>query len=289
VASAQQWQCGIPGPNARKYQVPFVSDPPNIAPSDRFLIVGAAAWPGWTRVRDQNNVLWDVYHTLLVACDSAQPLPTQQAALTDAPVGAPIGDWSPSSSGSSGSNSRWESDDESVTECGGRSFDGTEAIARLVLSSFQGMWMGRTYGCTYMNPTRPAYPPYQAGDLSDHASGAAFDAMLPKIGDPIGQRLANWYVEHFDELGIKYVIYNHRIYEGTEWSDYHGSNPHEDHVHLSLLKKAAKGLTEADILPALRAGGYAPGTNTARGPPAVPHGSRIVPRVPVRSSRRRRS
>ena len=74
---------------------------------------------------------------------------------------------------------------------------------RLVLSSFLGMWNGRTYGCTYMNPTRPAFPPYAAGELSDHVSGAAFNNMLLRVGDPIGQVLADWCVKHFAELRIK--------------------------------------------------------------------------------------
>ncbi len=157
----------------------------------------------------------------------------------------------------SSSTNRWFSGDwesEEVTACAGRSFAGTEMLARMILSSFQGMWNGRTYGCTYMNPTRPAFPPYNRGSLSDHASGAAFDAMLPRVGDSIGQKLADWAVENFDALGMKYVIYNRQINSGSGWEAYSGSNAHTDHVHISLLKKAAQELTEADVLPLLIAG-----------------------------------
>ncbi len=176
-----------------------------------------------------------------------------------------------------GGRNRWTGGNENVRACAGRSYSGTEALARLILSSFQGMWNGRTYGCTYMNPTRPARPPYRSGSLSDHASGAAFDAMLPRVGDPIGQRLADWCVRNFVNLGMKYVIYNRRIYDGSSWRRYSGSNAHVDHVHISLLIRAAQGLTEADIVPALTSAGFQPGSNTGRRPSQPVRGSRVAP------------
>ncbi len=76
--------------------------------------------------------------------------------------------------GRSSGSGKWSSDEDwnDVTACAGRSFEGTDLLANYILGSFQGgTRMGRTYGCTYMNPTRPASPPYTAGRLSDHASG----------------------------------------------------------------------------------------------------------------------
>lgn len=51
------------------------------------------------------------------------------------------------------------------------------------------------------------------------------------------------------------VIYNRRIYEGSDWNTYSGTNPHVDHVHVSLLPKAARELTAADIEPIFSAAG----------------------------------
>lgn len=161
------------------------------------------------------------------------------------------------------STGNWES--EEVTACAGRSFPGTEILARLMISSFQGVWLGRTYGCTYMSPTRPARPPYRSGSLSDHASGAAVDVMLGRVGDASGRQMADWAMKNFEALGLKYVIYARQINTGNGWRRYTGTNPHIDHVHVSLLKRAARELTENDIRPLLEADNYVPGSNPGRG------------------------
>ncbi len=124
---------------------------------------------------------------------------------------------------------------------------------------------------TFVSICRNAFPPYDRGSLSDHASGAAVDIMLPRIGDPSGRTLADWAVKNFDTLGVKYVIYNRLINSGSGWTDYGGSSPHTDHVHISLLKKAAQGLQDSDVRPLLLADGHVPGSNVGRGrAPVVP-------------------
>jgi hypothetical protein len=116
------------------------------------------------------------------------------------------------------------------------------------------------------------------------------DLMLPYVGHPIGQKMADFFEQNFDALGVKYVIYNRRIYQGYAWDPYSGSNPHtglrldevltisllfplclkrfhrlgyskfllQDHVHVSLLPKAARELTANDITPLFSAAGYTP-------------------------------
>jgi len=174
-----------------------------------------------------------------------------------------------------------------VRACAGRSKPGTENLRRVILRFFPTMRNGRTYGCTYMNPTRPASPPYNRGSLSDHADGGAFDAMLPRVGNPVGQQLANALERNWRNLGIKYLIYNRQINTGNGWRRYTGSNPHVDHVHVSLLPKAADGLLESDVVAALQGAPGASASGAAAGAsdlPSLGGGSR--PNVPSRRATR---
>jgi hypothetical protein len=45
---------------------------------------------------------------------------------------------------------------------------------------------------------------------------------------------ADYLVRYFHELHIKYVIYDRQINSGYGWRHYYGSNPHTDHVHVSV-------------------------------------------------------
>lgn len=94
---------------------------------------------------------------------------------------------------------------------------------------------------------REAFPGiviYSIGDQS-HASGTsdhnpdardvvhALDAMT-YADIARGNQILEWCLEEPDDL--EYVIFNHKIYErdnGFQPSNYYGSDPHEDHVHIS--------------------------------------------------------
>lgn len=89
---------------------------------------------------------------------------------------------------------------------------------------------------------------------SDHPSGRAVDAMIPKYqskdGNRFGWEVAEWVKTHAPELGVKYVIFDAKIWEvnagGKGWETYdHPSGAtddtslHRDHVHVSVYGNAA--------------------------------------------------
>lgn len=68
---------------------------------------------------------------------------------------------------------------------------------------------------------------------SDHPKGTALDMMTSSKNT--GDKLAEYAVENYKALGIKYVIWYRRIWTpGKGWHDYSGPSDHTDHVHLSF-------------------------------------------------------
>jgi septal ring factor EnvC (AmiA/AmiB activator) len=86
--------------------------------------------------------------------------------------------------------------------------------------------------------------PYGSVPGSDHPKGRAIDVMTWS-NRSLGWRIANWAVGNAGALGVKYVIFNGRIWtRGRGWHAYrHPSDPcncnptlrHDDHVHISVL------------------------------------------------------
>jgi peptidoglycan hydrolase CwlO-like protein len=86
--------------------------------------------------------------------------------------------------------------------------------------------------------------PYGSVPGSDHPRGRAIDVMTWS-NRSLGWRIANWAVGNAWALGVKYVIFNGRIWtRGGGWRGYrHPSDPcncnatlrHDDHVHISVL------------------------------------------------------
>lgn len=77
---------------------------------------------------------------------------------------------------------------------------------------------------------------YRAGD-QDHGTGNAVDCMV--YGDyDTGEALASFLINHAEELHIKYIIWQQRIWQGDGWVDMadRGSPTanHLDHVHISV-------------------------------------------------------
>ena len=80
---------------------------------------------------------------------------------------------------------------------------------------------------------------------SDHPKGRAIDVMTWS-NRSLGWRIANWAVANAGALGVKYVIFNARIWTRSRgWHAYrHPSDPcncnptlrHDDHVHISVLR-----------------------------------------------------
>jgi septal ring factor EnvC (AmiA/AmiB activator) len=86
--------------------------------------------------------------------------------------------------------------------------------------------------------------PYGSVPGSDHPKGKAIDVMTWS-NRSLGWRIANWAVGNAGALGVKYVIFNGRIWTRSRgWHAYrHPSDPcncnptlrHDDHVHISVL------------------------------------------------------
>jgi septal ring factor EnvC (AmiA/AmiB activator) len=86
--------------------------------------------------------------------------------------------------------------------------------------------------------------PYGSVPGSDHPKGRAIDVMTWS-NRSLGWRIANWAVGNRGALGVKYVIFNGRIWTRSRgWHAYrHPSDPcncnptlrHDDHVHISVL------------------------------------------------------
>ncbi|HUR51407.1 MAG TPA: hypothetical protein VMZ11_04720 [Mycobacteriales bacterium] len=81
----------------------------------------------------------------------------------------------------------------------------------------------------------------RVSSASEKAKAAAFLAWLLKT-DAAGHKAAN-----ARRLGVMYVIWNKRIWgayaANSGWRAYNGSNPHTDHVHISLSRAGGAGTT----------------------------------------------
>ncbi|WP_157244966.1 coiled-coil domain-containing protein [Nonomuraea typhae] len=82
-------------------------------------------------------------------------------------------------------------------------------------------------------------------DGGEHPQGRACDFMITRGGSwpsagqrDEGDRLAAWAIANARRLGVKYVIYRRRIWQGSGWSsmsDRGGiTQNHQDHVHVSM-------------------------------------------------------
>jgi hypothetical protein len=82
---------------------------------------------------------------------------------------------------------------------------------------------------------------YDANGYPDHPTGHAIDLMTTT-----GDALAEYAREHAKRLGIKYIVWNRRVWSQAKadqgWRPYTGtSNPHTDHVHITFNPAAPVG------------------------------------------------
>ncbi|GAB5543483.1 MAG: hypothetical protein SangKO_032430 [Sandaracinaceae bacterium] len=124
--------------------------------------------------------------------------------------------------------------------CGGSLLGGTAELRDWLGAAFPQITHIGGYSCRHIN-----------GDstrMSVHATGRAMDIFIPlhsgdadnDLGDPV----ANWLIEHSEEIGIQLVIWDrwtwgpHRT-PGEKERAYGGAHPHHDHLHVELSTEAA--------------------------------------------------
>lgn len=111
-----------------------------------------------------------------------------------------------------------------------------------------------------------------AGGDGDHAAGRAVDAMIPDYdsaaGNDFGWQVAEWLREHHRQLGIKYLIFDERIWSvqraDEDWRPYESylsncsddSCRHIDHVHVSVYGAASTSQASGDWVVPLAPGSY---------------------------------
>lgn len=99
-----------------------------------------------------------------------------------------------------------------------------------------------------VNTVKKQHPGIEVGTIGDAAHKARKSDHNPDANGVVhaadfmigshfsasdAQTLANQLAASGDPK-IKYIIYNKRIWENGSWRAYNGSNPHTDHVHLSV-------------------------------------------------------
>jgi hypothetical protein len=89
-------------------------------------------------------------------------------------------------------------------------------------------------------PDVSSYGGLRSGDGGEHGQGRALDIMVSSSS--LGDAIAAWVREHYDELGVSEVIWSQRIWtversgDGWRWMEDRGSATanHYDHVHVTV-------------------------------------------------------
>jgi murein DD-endopeptidase MepM/ murein hydrolase activator NlpD len=115
-------------------------------------------------------------------------------------------------------------------------------------------------------------------NVSDHPAGNAVDIMIPEYSSPAGvaqgDEVARWLLASRKQLGVKYVIWNERIWsvarQAEGWRNYctsmpcdNDSNSHRNHVHVSTYGDSAG----SDVI---GGPGGSDGPATSSGPAVLP-------------------
>ena len=92
---------------------------------------------------------------------------------------------------------------------------------------------------TVSDGTLPSPEHMKASPNSDHNTGEAFDITVDPDNGPSREELEAMALA---DPRTKYVISNRRIFNrqlgDKDWRPYTGSNPHDKHVHISILHEA---------------------------------------------------
>lgn len=217
-----------------------------------FLLVGCAALPAEIP-EDENDDPWDGELTNELAVGGRYIPPANVRAAGErqyvAYDGAPSWSGGRNCSGTFGSGTR-RLGEYLVANTGASRFDGYSCRQNTANTSK-----------TSMHGTGRAI------DLFVRLSGGAADNT---VGDPI----ANWLIEHAEEIGVQYIIWDRTkwngSYSGRKDRSYGGPHPHHDHLHIELTRAGARGDT-----PWFSSGSAPPGSGSPSTPstPSEPGGS----------------
>lgn len=124
--------------------------------------------------------------------------------------------------------------------CGGSFLAGTRLLQDWILTYFPQVPSIGGYSCRPINGNPNV--------MSVHATGRAIDVFIPTIDgeadNELGDPLANYLVEHVEELGIQLIIWDRWTWNpsrspGDKSNPYTGAHPHHDHLHVELSVAAA--------------------------------------------------
>lgn len=117
-----------------------------------------------------------------------------------------------------------------------RGLPGTIEFAQFLRRRFPQIRSAGGFDCCRQNTGNTAY-------LSVHSIGRALDLMIATTGgdadNTAGDAVANWLVEHAQEIGVQIVIWDRSSWRaerpaGTKLQPYTGPIPHIDHIHMEL-------------------------------------------------------
>lgn len=119
--------------------------------------------------------------------------------------------------------------------CGGSLLGGTQVLREWLDEAFPQITHLGGYSCRHING--------DSSQMSVHATGRALDIHIPLHGgeadNDLGDPVAAWLVEHAEEVGIQYLIWDRWTWSasrsaGSKDRAYGGAHPHHDHLHVEL-------------------------------------------------------
>lgn len=123
--------------------------------------------------------------------------------------------------------------------CSGGFTQGGQVLKDWVLANWPQVTAVGGYNC------RPIVG--NSSQMSVHGTGRAVDIHIPLDGgeadNDLGDPLANYLVEHADEMGIQMVIWDRWMWSTSREPysrSYGGSHPHHDHLHVELTPEASR-------------------------------------------------
>jgi len=128
--------------------------------------------------------------------------------------------------------------------CGGSLLEGSRILRDWIMANWPQVKSIGGYSCRAIAGTNT---------MSVHATGRALDIMLPidssqptegSADNDLADPLANWLLEHAEEIGIQVIIWDRAIWSsgrspGQRFYNYTGVHPHHDHIHMELNPEAA--------------------------------------------------